>query len=150
MTMTTTQGEAGTEASGKDAAWIAYVLHAIGYLTAMMWPALIGVIVNYLRRGDARGGYVSSHHAWMIRTFWYGLLWYLLSLGVILWSAWPVIQQALRAASTQGDFSFDWETILTVIGAAAAGGIGMLVTWCWLLYRVVRGIYHLSNSQPAP
>jgi len=47
-------------AEGRDAAWIAYVLHGIGYLTVMMWPAVIGLVINYVKRGDARGGFVDS------------------------------------------------------------------------------------------
>lgn len=137
-------------ATGKDAAWIAYILHAVGYLSVMMWPALAGLIVNYVKRGDARGGFADSHHEWLIRTFWYGLLWYLLSLGVLLWSAWPVLQSVLRLASAQGAFVIDWATIFAVVGAAALGGTGLLLTWLWLIYRLIRGIVRLANSEPMP
>ena len=149
-TNSTTESNASAPAAGKDAAWIAYVLHAIGYLSVMMWPAVAGLIVNYVKRGDARGGIVDSHHAWLIRTFWYGLLWYLLSLGVLLWSAWPMLQSVLRSASTPGSFVIGWETIFAVIGAATLGGTGILLTWFWLIYRLIRGGYRLANSQPVP
>jgi uncharacterized membrane protein len=137
-------------AAGRDSAWIAYVLHGIGYLTAMMWPALIGVIINYVKRDDARGGTVNSHHQWLIRTFWFGLLWYLLSLAVIFWSAWPVLQSVLRAASAQNSYVIGWDTIFAVAGAAALGGLGFLLTWLWLLYRVIRGMINLANAKAVP
>jgi len=39
------------------------------------WPSLIAVILNYVKRGDARGTWLESHFRWQIRTFWFGLLW---------------------------------------------------------------------------
>ncbi len=149
-TNSSNESSASAAATGKDAVWIAYILHAVGYLSVMMWPALAGLIVNYVKRGDARGGLADSHHEWLIRTFWYGLLWYLLSLGVLLWSAWPVLQSVLRIASAQGAFVIDWATIFAVVGAAALGATGLLLTWFWLIYRLIRGIVRLANSQPMP
>lgn len=141
---------AAGSSTGKDAAWIAYAMHAIGYLPGMMWPAVVGLIVNYIKRGHARGGYLDSHHEWMIRTFWYGLLWYALSLGAILWSAWPVLQTVLRGAHSSGSIVIGWDAIFAVIGAATAGGIGFVVTWFWLLYRVIRGAIRLADSTAMP
>ncbi|OGA17260.1 MAG: hypothetical protein A3I63_10175 [Betaproteobacteria bacterium RIFCSPLOWO2_02_FULL_66_14] len=136
--------------AGKDAAWIAYVLHAVGYLPVMMWPAVVGLIVNYVKRSDARSGLVDSHHGWMIRTFWYGLLWYVLSLGAILLGAWPVLQTILRNAHATGGIVIGWDTIAAIVGAATLGGIGLCATWFWLLYRVIRGAINLSDSRPMP
>jgi uncharacterized membrane protein len=39
------------------------------------WPSIVAVILNYVRRGDARGTWLDSHFRWQIRTFWFGLLW---------------------------------------------------------------------------
>ena len=39
------------------------------------WPSIIAVIMNYLKRSDARGTWLESHFRWQIRTFWFGLLW---------------------------------------------------------------------------
>src|SRR3954462_5714030 len=38
-------------------------------------PSIVAVIMNYARRGDARGTYLESHFTWQIRTFWFALLW---------------------------------------------------------------------------
>ncbi|HEV8096892.1 MAG TPA: hypothetical protein VGP71_14265 [Burkholderiales bacterium] len=137
-------------AQGRDAAWIAYVLHGIGYLTVMMWPALIGLVINYVKRGDAHGGLVDSHHDWLIRTFWYGLLWNLLSVCTLLWSAWPVIHAVIRNPTASGEWVLAWSTIFSMIGLATLGAIGMLLTWFWLLYRVIRGSIQLVNLQSVP
>ncbi len=39
------------------------------------WPSIIAVIINYVKRGEARGTWLESHFRWQIRTFWYALLW---------------------------------------------------------------------------
>src|SRR5262245_56195389 len=44
------------------------------------WPSIIAVILNYAKRSEARGTWLESHFRWQIRTFWYGLLWFALSL----------------------------------------------------------------------
>jgi uncharacterized membrane protein len=34
------------------------------------WPSIIAVIINYVKRGDARGTWLESHFEWQIKTFW--------------------------------------------------------------------------------
>jgi len=36
---------------------------------------VVAVIVAYISRGDARGTWAESHLSWLIRTFWWSLLW---------------------------------------------------------------------------
>jgi uncharacterized membrane protein len=144
-----TTAAATDPAQGKEAAWVAYILHAFGYVTAMMWPAIIGVVVNYYKRDDARGGAVDSHHDWMIRTFWYGLLWYLLSLAVLLGSAWPIVLSVWRGAMS-GEYVFAWSAIFQTVSVATLGALGFLATWIWLLYRVIRGMVRLAESRAVP
>src|SRR5262245_5626918 len=38
-------------------------------------PSIVAVIINYVKRPDARGTYVESHFRWQIRTFWFAVLW---------------------------------------------------------------------------
>ena len=136
-------------AHGKEAAWVAYLLHAFGYVTAMMWPAIIGLVINYYKRGDAPAGPVDSHHRWLIRTFWYGLLWYLLSLGIVLASAWPIVLAVWRGAMS-GEYVFAWSALFQTVSVATLGALGFVATWIWLLYRVIRGIVRLAESRPVP
>lgn len=51
---------------------VAYVLHLVGAIAGV--TSLIGLILNYVRR-DRYGGTADSHHRWMIRSFWWALLW---------------------------------------------------------------------------
>ena len=39
------------------------------------WPSIIAVILNYVKRSEARGTWLESHFRWQIRTFWFGVLW---------------------------------------------------------------------------
>lgn len=58
---------------------VVYVLYALSYFTGI--TAIVGIIINYVKREDAAGTWLESHFTWQIRTFWYGLLWAVL--GVI-------------------------------------------------------------------
>lgn len=66
--------------SDNAAALIAYVLHLIGAVTAL--PSLIALVINYVKRGDG-SPIADSHHAWMIRSFWWALLWWII--GALTW-----------------------------------------------------------------
>ena len=64
---------------------VTYALHALGlaigaFGTATVvgaflfgWPSIIAVIINYVKRGDAKGTWLESHFDWQIQTFWYAL-----------------------------------------------------------------------------
>jgi uncharacterized membrane protein len=49
-----------------------YVLHLIGAVVGI--TSIIGLILNYLKRGTS-GEALDSHHTWMIRSFWWAILW---------------------------------------------------------------------------
>jgi uncharacterized membrane protein len=58
----------------KTVATVVYALQAAGFfLGGITW--IIAVIVDYVKRDDARGTWLESHYRWQIRTFWFGLLW---------------------------------------------------------------------------
>jgi uncharacterized membrane protein len=110
-----------------------YALHAFSLLTGILgaatvvgafltgWPSLIGVILNYIKRNEARGTWLESHFRWQIRTFWYGLLWVCLCL--------------LFVVMTLG------------IGILIAWlPIGIVAIW--FVYRVVRGWMALRDGRP--
>jgi len=69
---------------------IIYVLHAVSLVTGILgvvtivgmfltgWPSIIAVIMNYIKRSEARGTWLESHFRWQLRTFWSGVIWVLL------------------------------------------------------------------------
>ena len=114
-------------------AQLIYALHAVSLLTGILtaasvvgafltgWPSIIAVILNYIKRADARGTWVESHFNWQIRTFWWGLLWVCLCFGFIL--------------------------ITFGIGIIIAW-LPLGIVALWFIYRVARGWMALNDRRP--
>ena len=81
-------------------------------------PSIAAVIMNYVKRSDARGTWVDSHYRWQIRTFWFAL-------------AWAII---------------GWVLIFTLIGAPV-GLVVLIALTFWLLYRIARGWLRLRDRR---
>lgn len=113
--------------------YLIYALHAIsaigGVLTPALvitafvtgWPSIVAVILNYIKREEVNGSYLESHFRWQIRTFWFALLWVLVS-GVLF---------------------------VTVIGIPFALVI-VWIAGLWVLYRIARGLLRLLDEKPMP
>lgn len=83
-------GVSANDANEKNLVLIAYILHLLGPLTIYLLN-VAAVVINYAKRGESSPMW-ATHHAWMIRTFWWGLPWFLLAyltfiigLGFIIW-----------------------------------------------------------------
>jgi uncharacterized membrane protein len=78
-------------ASLKTLTMVVYGLQGLSIFVGV--TALIGIIINYVKREDAAGTVYASHFDWQIRTFWWGLLWsvvgfillFAFGLGLIVW-----------------------------------------------------------------
>lgn len=74
---------------------VLYGLHTVSPFT--MWSlAVVALIVNYIKKADEHDALYLGHHEYMIRTFWWTLLWLALSLPLWLliipgWIAYTVI-----------------------------------------------------------
>lgn len=105
---------------------VTYALHALGlaigaFGTASVvgaflfgWPSIIAVIINYVKRDEARGTWLAAHFTWQIRTFWFALLWALVigGLGALL---------------------------AIVLVGFAIWIVGFFVLGLWAIYRIARG-----------
>jgi uncharacterized membrane protein len=86
-------------------------------------PSIIAVILNYVKRGDARGTWVESHYRWQIRTFWFALLWFVIAVLVIV--------------------------VLGIVLIGIPIGIAILAALTvWLIYRIARGWLRLRDRRP--
>jgi uncharacterized membrane protein len=74
---------------------VVYILQALSFFMGI--TAIVGVVINYVKKEDAAGTVYESHFDWQIRTFWWGLLWsvlgfiliFALGLGfIVLFVAW--------------------------------------------------------------
>jgi uncharacterized membrane protein len=88
-------GKTPEELAGlKTVTMAVYILQALSFLWGI--TALIGLIINYVKRDDARGTIYESHFNWQIRSFWWALLWAVIGLllaillvgFVVLFVAW--------------------------------------------------------------
>lgn len=112
---------------------VIYGLHAVSLIIGIIgaatlvgsfltgWPSLIAVILNYVKRSEARGTWLESHFRWQIRTFWYGLLW--------------VVVCGTFVVATLG--------IGLLIAWLPLGVVGL-----WFIYRIARGWLQLKDRQP--
>jgi uncharacterized membrane protein len=67
----------------------AYVLHLVGAIGAI--PSLIGLVLNYMRR-NRYGDVYDTHHRWMIRSFWWSVLWLVIGFCTVwLLIGWVVL-----------------------------------------------------------
>jgi uncharacterized membrane protein len=57
---------------------VLYGLHTVAWASVGML-AVIALIVNYIRRGDETDSLYVAHHNYMISTFWWTVLWLVLS-----------------------------------------------------------------------
>jgi uncharacterized membrane protein len=112
---------------------VIYALHAFSLVTGIVgvatvvgafltgWPSIIAVILNYVKRSEARGTWLESHFRWQIRTFWFGLLWValcgvfvVLTLGIGIFVAW----------------------------------LPLMLVGFWFIYRIARGWLALLDRRP--
>ena len=82
---------------------------------------LIALIIAYVKRGEAAGTWLQSHYRWLIRTFWFSLIW-----GIV------------------GGIFF-----VTLIGIPIAFVIWFAAT-VWVIYRLVRGWVLFKDNKPVP
>jgi uncharacterized membrane protein len=123
---------------------ISYGLFAIGLV--MFWPAVIGMIIAVVKRGDVAGTFLASHYSWLIRTFWWWTAWFVLAIiGIVAMVAPGAIEMA-RAMQATDMMVLSW----SVVGGAAVGGIAIMVVWCWVVYRLIRGTLRLADGRAVP
>lgn len=114
-------------------AHVIYGLHAIAVIVGVAsaaatvaggfvfgLPSLAAVALNYLKRGEVAGTWLESHFRWQIRTFWFTLLWLVVSFLVML----------------------------TIIGIPIAAWVMIPLLGLWVGYRVLRGWLALGNGRP--
>ena len=110
---------------------LVYALHALSILIGVTTaativgafvfglPSIIAVIINYVKRGEARGTFLESHFRWQIRTFWFALLWCVIG-GMLF---------------------------ITLVGIPLAIGV-FFGAGVWAIYRITRGWLALRDGKP--
>ena len=107
--------------SVKDLAWWLYIGHAVSFIFSLDAFSWIPLILNYVKRGDAAGTFVYSHHSWQIRSFWWFFFW--MVAGGILF--------------------------VTIVGIPLAYLV-WACAWIWKAYRLIKGIVDLNDNKAMP
>jgi len=114
---------------------VTYALHALGLAIGAFgastvvcafvfgWPSIIAVMINYVKKGEARGTWLESHIRWQIRTFWFAL-------------AWVVLIVLVGGVLT-----------LVLVGFVILW-IGLFLLGIWAIYRIARGWLALRDRRP--
>jgi uncharacterized membrane protein len=108
---------------------VAYILFGIAALVGfaghgfLSLVGIVGVIIAYISRSDSRGTWAESHLTWLIRTFWWSLLWD--AIGVLL-------------------------VMFTLFIAYPIAWVIWVATAIWVIYRVVRGFLLFTERRPIP
>jgi uncharacterized membrane protein len=68
-------------ASLKTLTHVIYGLYALSLFSGV--TAIVAIVLDYIKLDDARGTWLESHFTWQIRTFWWGLFWFVL--GGLTW-----------------------------------------------------------------
>lgn len=67
-------------ASLKTLTLVVYILQAFSFAWGV--TAVVGLIINLVKRDEVRGTVFESHFDWQIKSFWWGLFW--LVAGMVL------------------------------------------------------------------
>ncbi|RWC90460.1 MAG: hypothetical protein E5V58_09810 [Mesorhizobium sp.] len=67
--------------AGSTNALVIYILYLAGLVIGV--TGIVGIVLAYINRGKA-GGFVESHYTFLIRTFWIGLLYALISVVLMM------------------------------------------------------------------
>jgi uncharacterized membrane protein len=123
---------------------ITYGLYALGLV--MFWPAFIGLVIAYVRRGDAAGNFMASHYSWLINTFWGWTVGFIVGLGTLMALVVPSAIELGQIAKATNQIRLPWE----MLGGAIVGGLVIAVVWCWVVYRLIRGTLRLADAREVP
>jgi len=111
----------GKVEDAKNTARILYALHGATFFFSLGTLSIIPLIINYVKQPESEGTLVYSHHSWMIRSFWWYLVW--MVIGVFF--------------------------AVTVVGLVVAIPLFGII-WVWKAYRLIRGFIDLNNNRAMP
>lgn len=102
---------------------VLYALHALAPFT--MWLlAILALIIAMVKKDDVRGTWLESHFTWLGSTFWWGLLWLVITI------------------------------IGLVIFGLVTLGLGFFLAWLfflpvtlWYWYRLIKGWLKLNDGK---
>lgn len=105
----------------KNLARLLYIFYGASLVFSFGLFSWIPLIINFIKRDDAAGTFVYSHHTWQIRSFFWYIFW--MALAVVLF--------------------------FTIIGIPLAWLI-WVCAWIWKAYRLIKGFADLNANKAMP
>lgn len=119
---------------------ITYALAVFSYFTAgLTW--IIPIVMNYIKRDEARHTWLYSHFDWQIKTFWYSIFFGGIAVLMIVFG-FGVAFFGLVANSISIFGNSFWVGVV--------GAVLLVAVVIWHFYRMVRGWVALSNGKAVP
>ncbi|MDR2243966.1 MAG: hypothetical protein LBE15_00960 [Burkholderiales bacterium] len=114
------------EVAARNITTIVYALYAVALVVPL--TAIAAIVMNYVKKDDMKGTLYESHFRWQINTFWFTLLWSLLSVLLAL----PLI-----VLFFMGFVFLYWPAFAF-----------LFIVFIWYIYRIVKGWLRLSEKKP--
>jgi uncharacterized membrane protein len=100
---------------------VLYGMHTVAPFT--LWSlATLALILNYIRRSDEGDALYVMHHNYMIATFWWTLLWLVLTFPL-------------------------WVVTAITFGWVPLGPLAVFLIGVWYLYRCIRGWLRFNDGR---
>lgn len=77
-----TPASADQEKSARTLTTVIYALYAASFIVGI--TAIAAIVINYVKKGEVAGTWLESHFRWQIRTFWFGLLWSIVGMALMM------------------------------------------------------------------
>ena len=127
------QPYAPPEQSQKNLVRWLYVFHGLCLVFSLGTLSFIPLIVNYIKRDDAAGTFLASHHSWQIRSFWWYLGWLAIAVLLFFSAFGSMAVMPAKAVIFIPIAAFLWS-----------------FAWIWKAYRLIKGFIYLNEDRPMP
>ena len=132
------QGPGEAQQSGlRTTAMICYVLYLLAFITGL--TALVGVIIAYIKKPDARGTVWESHFRSLIVVFW--VMFAVLVLGLL------TLPVSLLSLAAFYDSDFAWPALSALALPTLVWMVVLPIFLVWFLYRMIRGLIRVSEDR---
>ena len=135
------------EAEAQDSADVrAMLLIAYGLFVLAIFngaTAIVGLVLVYVKRDEARGTIWESHFRNLIHVFWIGLSVAVIALAVLLQAFGGLAFSLFATNGNPPPLLIGWLIALVPVFYIAA-----VIFVIWYMYRTLRGLIHAIESKP--
>jgi uncharacterized membrane protein len=120
---------------------IAYGLFALAAINGV--TAILGVVLAYVKRNEARGTVWEGHFSNLITVFWAAIVLFALIVAVVVPTTFGFVLSLFASNGNPAPVQVGW--LVAVIPGVI---LVMILFGIWYLYRVLRGFLHAIDTKP--